>query len=143
MGFLLQLKRKSYTLTSTVGDLYLNGERFSYTLEDTVRGRGIKIMAHTAIPEGTYKVKVSMSSRFKRNMPMIYTENNGYELKQNDIEFKGVRIHGGNTHNNTEGCVLVAKHKVNADTIYGTMERELTEKLIELGGEGTLVVTNE
>ena len=76
-------------------------------------------------------------------MPMVYTEQNGYELKANDISFKGVRIHGGNTHENTEGCILVAKTKVNNDTIYGSMEKQLTDKLQELGGDGTLIVTNE
>lgn len=143
MSFLIHLRRKNYTLKTTTGELFLNRERFSFTLEDTVRGRGIKINRHTAIPEGTYKVKVSYSNRFKRMMPMVYTEQNGYELIQNDISFKGIRIHGGNTHENTEGCILVAKTKVNNDTIYGTMEKELTKKLQELGGEGTLIVTNE
>lgn len=125
----LKLIRKNYTQNSTTGELFIDDEFFCYTLEDTVRAEGIKVKAHTAIPSGNYKVKVTMSSRFKREMPMIYSESNGFELKANGISFKGIRLHGGNTHANTEGCPLVAYRKLNNDTIQGTAERDLTKKL--------------
>ena len=140
--FILEIIRDTYTLKSTSGLLYLNGEKICHTLEDTVRGIGIKIPKHTGIPEGEYKVKVTMSGRFKRLMPMVYTEKNGYEIIKNDISFKGVRLHGGNTSENTEGCPLIAFNKIDNDTIQGTAEHKLTERLIELGGEGTLIVKN-
>lgn len=140
--FNLLLKRLSYTLKSTQGELFLNDEYFSYTLEDTSRGENIKIFGETCIPTGKYKVKLSMSSRFKREMPMIFTEDNGYELKNKGISFKGIRIHGGNDSADSHGCVLVAKNLLNPDLIQGSMEKELTDKLRELGGEGTLTVVN-
>jgi hypothetical protein len=143
MSFELYLTRKNYTLTSTTGELFLNNEFFCYTLEDTVRGENIKIAKHTAIPCGIYKVKLSMSNRFQRLMPMIYTETNEYEIIKEGISFKGVRMHGGNTHENTEGCILVAKNLLNDDLIQGTMERPLVEKLEELGGEGIIIIVNE
>lgn len=125
----LKLIRNTFTHNTTIGKLYIDGEFFCYTLEDTARDEGIKIKGKTSIPRGVYKVKLSKSHRFKRTMPMIYTESNGYELKAKGISFKGIRIHGGNTHKNTEGCILVAKNKLNDDTIQGTMEYELTKKL--------------
>jgi len=125
----LLLIRDTFTANSTTGKLFLNGKFFCYTLEDVVRPYGEKVPAKTAIPAGVYPVQLSMSSRFKRIMPMIYNQENGYELKAGGISFKGIRIHGGNTHKNTEGCVLVAHNKINDDLIQGTAERELTNAL--------------
>lgn len=66
-----------------------------YTLED--KERLVKVKGETAIPTGKYTVIVTMSPRFKKELPLIL----------NVPEFSGVRIHGGNTEKNTEGCVLV------------------------------------
>ena len=125
----LKLIRDTFTINTTIGKLYIDDVFFCYTLEDTARDEGVKIKGNTSIPRGEYKVKLSRSSRFKRVMPMIYTESNEYELKNKGISFKGIRVHGGNTHKNTEGCILVAKNKLNDSTIQGTMEKELVKKL--------------
>lgn len=143
MSYQLILRRKYYTLKSTTGELFLNGEFFCYTLEDVVRGENIKIPAQTAIPDGIYNVDLSVSNRFKRLMPMIYSEPNGYELTNKGISFKGIRMHGGNTHEHSEGCILVAKNRLNDDLIQGTMERPLVEELKKLGGKGTITIINE
>lgn len=141
--FKLRIERDSYTLKSTQGKLFLNDEFFCYTLEDVSRGENIKIHGHTCIPTGIYKVSVTPSTRFKRDMPMIYTENNGFEIINKGISFKGVRLHGGNSHLDTHGCPLVAYERVNADHIYKSAEKDLTEKLIELGSQGELIVINK
>ena len=125
----LLIIRDTYSQNATLGKLFVNGQFFCHTLEDTVRGHGIKVYGHTAIPAGEYSVKVSMSSRFKRLMPMIYTESNGYEIKKGGISFKGVRMHGGNTHLNTHGCVLTAFKRRSNTEVYETAEKELTELL--------------
>ena len=123
------LIRDTFSEQTTVGKLYINGEFFCYTLEDTVRAYGIKVPRYTAIPEGEYNVKLSESHRFKRLMPMIYTEDNEYEIKAGGIGFKGVRMHGGNTHEDTEGCVLVAHNRVDDKTIQGSAEKDLVAEL--------------
>lgn len=79
----------------TLGELVIDGQRFAWTLEDAVRLR--KVPNQTAIPFGVYEVIVNWSERFKRQLPLL--------LKVPD--FEGVRFHGGNGPDDTEGCILV------------------------------------
>ena len=97
MKALLKVTRDSYTSKSTIGKLYVNDKFICDTLEDTVRE--VKIQNKTAIPRGHYKVIINMSTRFKKLMPLLL----------NVANFTGVRIHSGNTKEDTEGCILVGK----------------------------------
>ena len=107
---LLVLKRDPSTETSTPGRLFsVNGqnERFiCYTMEDIVRD-GPKIAGKTAIPFGEYQCTISHSARFKRPLPLLHGAPN----------FIGIRIHGGNTSEDTEGCILVGRVRNSADRI--------------------------
>lgn len=130
----LDLKRFRYTKDTTIGKLYIDGEYFCYTLEDTVRGWGIKVREHTAIPvtsDNPYKIKITFSGKFKRDMPVIYTEKNGYELIRNGISFKGIRFHGGNDHLDGWGCPLIGYKFDGNDKIWRSAESTLTEKIRE------------
>jgi hypothetical protein len=101
-----------------IGDLFIDGVFFCHTLEDEKRSDGIKVYGETAIPDGLYDVKVTMSNRFKRLMPAIL-----------DVPmFKGIRMHGGNTSKDSHGCPLVA-FNTDYKRIWGTAEKKLTEKL--------------
>ena len=99
----IEVRRKIFTDKSTIGELYIDGVFECYTLEDKVReekGKSVKewkIPAITAIPMGIYKVIISLSTRFKKDLPLLL----------NVEGFEGVRIHPGNTDENTEGCILV------------------------------------
>lgn len=119
--------------------MYFNGQYFGYTLEDVSRGENIKISGETCIPTGTYRVKNSFSRRFQRMMPMICNQSNGYELIAKGISFKGIRVHGGNRSKDTHGCILVAKNKLNPDTIQGSLEKELTVLIGDKEGWVTIV----
>lgn len=104
----------------TIGHLYIDGKYFSDVLEDPVRllnDYEDKVYGKTAIPEGVYQVKLTYSPRFKRVLPEIL----------NVQFFKGIRIHSGNTADDSEGCLLVGENKVKGKVINSkkTLERLL------------------
>ncbi|KKN55726.1 hypothetical protein LCGC14_0579360 [marine sediment metagenome] len=148
MDYYIKIDRYLYTTRTTIGRLYLPNQdgiaSFCYTLEDTVRAYGIKVPGETALPEGIYRVNVTKSNRFKRLMPILYTETNGYEIKMGGIGFKGSRFHGGNTHKDTASCPLVAFNYINETRIQGTAEKSLTAKIQEylLKGNVFVKITN-
>lgn len=115
----------------TLGELFLNGSRFCYTLEDLVRAEGVKIKGKTAIPAGLYLVKLTMSPKFGRITPQILGVEN----------FDGVRMHGGNDPVDTEGCPLVAFNRT-GNKIQGTAEAALTAKIQEAGGSCLLAIVD-
>lgn len=100
----LTLERQTFTNMSTIGtlkaDTYNEHGPVCYILEDKDRqlesNPKAKIYGKTAIPRGRYRIVVTMSNRFKRELPLLLKVP-GYE---------GVRIHPGNTAENTEGCLL-------------------------------------
>lgn len=124
----LRLQRNTFTERATGGELTEEGRagRIAFTLEDTRRIPGVKVKGSTAIPQGRYKLTLSMSKRFGRYMVMLSNCSNGYELRGEGISFLGIRIHGGNSHTSTEGCLLVAYNRINDYTIQGTAEAEVT-----------------
>lgn len=102
----VEVKRTFKGTEYTIGKLYIDGAYFCDTMEDTVR-TGEKIAGKTAIPAGTYKVKMTWSPRFKRYLPEILNVPN----------FSGVRIHAGNSALDTEGCILLGLNKVKARVV--------------------------
>lgn len=116
------VKRMIFSDLSTIGELLFDNERLCYTLEDTVRKDGVKIHGKTAIPAGKYEVVVSFSNRFQRYLPLLL----------NVPYFEGVRIHPGNTPQDTEGCILVGKmHGVDLVTDSRVAFNELFAKIEE------------
>ncbi len=106
----LLLKRIARKPGYTIGKLFVDGEYFCDTLEDTDRLdegmsldeiKKLKQPGQTAIPEGSYKVIVSVSPKFKRLLPRL----------QNVPGYDGVLIHRGNTAKDTAGCILVGENK--------------------------------
>jgi hypothetical protein len=96
----LLLERKTLNDEYTIGELSLDGVFFCFTCEDAVRDK--KIKGKTAIPYGTYDVTLTWSNRFQKVLPLV-----------NDVpNFEGIRIHAGNTAEDTEGCILVGLTKL-------------------------------
>lgn len=91
----MTLQRLPSSDLGTNGDLYVGDDWHSYTYEDIVRE--VKIMHETAIPAGRYRITFENSKRFG---PDTLTVNNV-------PGFSDIRIHGGNTAENTSGCPLV------------------------------------
>lgn len=113
----LKLKRIYSSDTYTIGHLYIDGDYYCDTLEDTDRGlssdmseeqiKKIKVYGKTAIPTGRYKIEATYSPKFKRYLPMLL----------NVKGFTGIRIHSGNSAEDTLGCLLVGFNKVKGQVI--------------------------
>jgi hypothetical protein len=96
---ILTLIRDRTPKDHTAGEIFYNGHSLCYTCEDLVRVE--KIKGKTAIPNGKYRVVLTMSNRFKKILPLLLDVPN----------YEGVRIHSGNTAEDTEGCILVGLEK--------------------------------
>ena len=107
----IQVIRETFTDKSTIGKMYIGGRFFCYTLEDVDRDKNKdgdlndigeqKVYGQTAIPKGVYPVTLTMSNRFKIVMPLL----------NNVPGFEGIRIHNGNSSEDTHGCLLVGESK--------------------------------
>ena len=93
----LKLNRIFLGSSATIGELLVNDKHLCDTLEDRVRPEGEKVYGKTAIPEGTYEVKLTHSPRFKKILPEILNVPN----------FTGIRMHCGNSSADSSGCVLI------------------------------------
>lgn len=90
---ILTLERQPPKDGATLGDLSVDGAHACWTLERAPgEGKG-------PIPAGRYRVVITWSNRFQRQMPLLV----GVPL------FEGIRIHVGNTEHDTEGCILVGQ----------------------------------
>lgn len=140
-----RLVREEFTTESTVGKLYFRlSDRDSWTwlcwtLEDVVRevpGQPVaswKIKGRTAIPRGTYPIRVTRSNRFGVDLPLLL-----------DVPgFEGIRIHGGNTAADTEGCILVAHHHPREDVIQGKATAEVLVILGTCGNSGIITICDK
>lgn len=122
----LRLVRDIVAPTYTMGMLYVDGAMECFTLEDQCRPAGEKVPGATAIPEGTYAVQITYSRRFQRDMPLLL-----------DVPwFDGIRIHPGNTIDDTEGCILVGTGRAAAEVrnsrqafkeLYGKLQQALED----------------
>lgn len=126
----LKLERKYFKEDYTIGNLYVNGEFFSNTLEDKNRdlnknGRfdngETKVYGQTCIPFGTYRIIVNMSPKFGRELPRLL-----------DVpHFEGILIHRGNSPENTLGCILVGENKVKGKVINSTPYEERLVRMMK------------
>ena len=101
------------------GQLYVDGEYFCDTLENT----------DYAIPAGFYRLDVTFSPRWQVLLPILYgvigyrssgvqklgssgvtsEPLNNKASEQRSTKRTGIRIHAGNTIDHTEGCILVGE----------------------------------
>ena len=117
-------KRRTYTIgrlyiQRRVNDEYLAGTADDYfcdTLEPTWRDYehgAYKVKGRSAIPEGRYAVVISFS------------------------QFDGIRIHAGNTAEDTEGCILVGKNKLVGQVVDSRIWlHRLKQKIVEAKSRG-------
>lgn len=102
----LTLLRYSTSPEATLGFLYQDTQFFCYTLEDTYRA--VKVQGETRIPGGIYPVTLRKEGRLHD----LYRKKWGWHQDgmlwvRNVPNFEYVYFHPGNTHENTDGCILV------------------------------------
>ena len=120
----LTLKRIAKRNEYTIGKLFVDGVYFCDVLEDIDRGltdkmaveeiERRKIAGRTAIPTGIYSVTLEIRSpkfaqpKYKKQ----YGFCNAYLPRLINVKgYSGVLIHCGNTHTDTEGCLLCGENK--------------------------------
>jgi hypothetical protein len=84
-----------------LGRVWVDNKYAGYTLEDQDRylehKGNKKVQDKTAIPRGTYEVKITFSNRFQK--PMIQL--------MNVPTHTGIRCHGANNAEQLQGCIAV------------------------------------
>ena len=121
----LTLKRIAKRADYTIGRLEdENGVKICDTLEPTWRdykGGELKVPRKSAVPEGTYPVVITKSKKFGKYLPLLVGVPG----------FEGVRIHSGNTVNDTEGCILVGQNLEKGKVLLSRLTLEKLMRLIE------------
>ena len=112
---LVQIVREDSIQDKTPGRFLCNGSFWAYSLEDLVRPKGQFVDDKTAIDFGRYELTMSYSNRFKMQMPLILNLQKASPpilFHGVDVSLCGLRIHGGNTAEDSEGCPMMGSRKV-------------------------------
>lgn len=76
------------------------------------------------IPMGHYKVELTKSPKFKKDLPIVYNDS--------VTKRRGIRIHEGNSVKDTEGCILIGNTaNLNSITI-GDSKKAVSQIVKEL-----------
>lgn len=90
------LVRDKRTGTAILGRLFMGGTCICYTLENAAK----------AIPAGFYSIENSKSQKFGRELPLLFSDKVPSR--------RGVRIHAGNTYQDSAACLLVGMRRDDA-----------------------------
>jgi hypothetical protein len=110
------------TLEDRVRDINADGD-----LNDEDEG---KVYGETAIPYGSYSIKVTWSPKFKRNMVLV----------EDVPHFSGIRMHWARTAKNLLGCIGVGEKYQDGKLRNSNMTNKLVELLMEHGNEGQITI---
>lgn len=114
---------RTYYKDRTESTLHIHGVEFCRVLEDVGRPAGVKIPLETCIPEAHYKAVITRSTRFEKDMILLYNQDD-MSVERHGVRFTGIRVHGGRNTEHTAGCPLVG-HKL----IDGELSNSASEEL--------------
>jgi hypothetical protein len=135
----LKLVRSVFTDTATMGRLFINDVFFAFSLEDKERDLkgncSKKVQNKTCIDFGRFEVALTFSNHFKKLLPLLMKV----------PCFEGIRIHGGNTAEDSEGCILIGAESNMKDHIGNCAVKlaELVEILKKAGATEKIFINIE
>ena len=131
----LLLIRNTFSKKSTVGELFLNGERICDTLENSWQDNQRNI---SCIPEGVYPVRLRLP---RESATRDYLHLLVQEVPNRDW----ILFHRGNTAKDTSGCILVGLG-TEQDVVHNSVLAMdlLIKEILNLGGENiNLIIKNK
>ena len=131
----LLLIRDTFSKKSTIGELFLNGERICDTLENPWQDNQRNV---SCIPEGVYPVRLRLP---RESGTRDYIHLLVKDVKDRDY----ILIHIGNTAKDTSGCILVGLG-TEQDVVHNSVLAMdlLIKEVIHLGGENiNLIIKNK
>ena len=135
---MFRVERKIFNDECTIGEFSIDDVFKGYSIEDKIRFQNgditKKVPGKTCIDAGIYDVTLRYSPHFQRDMPHV----------ENVPCFTSIEIHGGNTADDTDGCICVAKFKVDDTHIKGSAE--LVQEIInylKINGTTKIQIINE
>ena len=128
--------KESYTISRVFidGKRFGDGKHYCSVIEDKDRGlkdtmsvediKKLKIYGQTAIPRGKYNVVRTYSPKFKKYLPLV----------ENVKGYTGIRIHSGNTAQDSLGCILPGYndrvgHVSDSRYWFGLLDKKIKEAL--------------
>ena len=131
----LLLIRDTFSEESTIGELFLNGERMCDTLENPYLDNQRNI---SCIPEGIYPVRL--------RLPRESATRDYLHLLVQDVPNRDwILFHRGNTAKDTSGCILVGLGS-QQDVVHNSVLAMdlLIKEVIHLGAENiNLIIKNK
>ncbi len=92
----------------TQGLLFIDGKFECHTIED--EQRTLKVHSETAIPNGTYEIKLRTEGKFHQNYSTKFKLFHKGMLHVTNVPgFEYILIHIGNDDDDTAGCLLVGR----------------------------------
>ena len=131
----LLLIRNTFSKKSTIGELFLNGERICDTLENSWQDNQRNI---SCIPEGVYPVRLRLP---RESATRDYLHLLVQEVPNRDW----ILFHRGNTAKDTSGCILVGLG-TEQDVVHNSVLAMdlLIKEILNLGGTNiNLIIKNK
>ena len=131
----LLLIRDTFSKKSTIGELFLNGERICDTLENPWVDNQRNI---SCIPEGVYPVRLRLP---RESATRDYLHLLVQEVPNRDF----ILVHRGNFPSQTQGCLLVGLG-TEQDVVHNSVLAMdlLIKEILHLGGENiNLIIKNK
>ena len=131
----LLLIRDTFSKESTIGELFINGERICDTLENPWQDNQRNI---SCIPEGVYPVRL--------RLPRESATRDYLHLLVEDVENRSyILFHRGNSAKDTSGCILVGLGSQQDYVSNSVLAMDLLIKeILHLGGENiNLIIKNK